>query len=76
MVSSQVEVTGREMLPEDTEQRDNSYDGSPLPAEPSSEASGPNLRIPTQNRSGDSNAKKSCQIGGYKISSKLCPGED
>lgn len=76
MVSSQVEVTGREMLPKDTEQRDNSCDGSPLPAGPSSEVSGQNLRIPTQNRPGDSNAKKSCQIGGYKISPKQCPGED
>ncbi|XP_051719989.1 NF-kappa-B inhibitor zeta isoform X1 [Ctenopharyngodon idella] len=66
MVSSKVEVTRREMLPEDTEQPDYSCDGSPLPANPSSEASDPNLRIPTQNRSGDSNAKKSCQTGPKK----------
>lgn len=76
MVSSQVKATGRDVLPEDTEHRDYSCDGSPLPAETPSNGSGVNLRIPTQKPSEDSNTKKSCQIGGYKISPEPCPGED
>lgn len=56
MVSCQVETTGRDMLPEH-------HDGSPLPTEHPSNATGPNLRKPTQNRSGD---KKSVQTGIHK----------
>ncbi|CAM4552188.1 unnamed protein product [Leuciscus chuanchicus] len=63
MVSSQVEATGRDMLPEDTERRDYSCDESPLPAETPSNGSGANLRITTQKPSDDSNAKKGCRTG-------------
>ncbi|XP_077064894.1 uncharacterized protein LOC143716304 isoform X3 [Siphateles boraxobius] len=66
MVSSQVEVTGRDVLPEDTEHRDYSFDGSLLQAETPSNGSGSNLRIPTQKPPEDSNAKKSCQTGPKK----------
>lgn len=76
MVSSQVEATGRDILPEDTERLDYSCDESPLPAETPSNGSGENLRITTQKPSEDSNAKKSCQTGGHKISPEQCPGED
>lgn len=69
MVSSQVKAKG----PEDTEHRDYSCGGSPLPAEPPSDANIPNLPILTQKESGGSKAKNSCQTGGYKIFPKHCP---
>ncbi|KAK7156281.1 hypothetical protein R3I94_006382 [Phoxinus phoxinus] len=71
MVSTirQVEATGRDMLPEDTEHRDYSCDGSPLPAETPSNGSGANLRIPTQKPSEDNTTKKSCQTGPKKLKS-------
>ncbi|XP_018972036.2 uncharacterized protein LOC109103148 [Cyprinus carpio] len=62
MVSSQVKAKG----PEDTEHRDYSCGGSPLPAEPPSDANIPNLPIPTQKESGGSKAKNSCQTAPKK----------
>uniref|UniRef100_A0A672R6I4 Zgc:113279 n=1 Tax=Sinocyclocheilus grahami TaxID=75366 RepID=A0A672R6I4_SINGR len=57
MVSSQVKVTGRHKPAKDTKHSDYSCGGSPLPAEPPSDANIPNLPIPTQKASGGSKAK-------------------
>lgn len=64
MVSSQVKATGRDKPPKDTEQRDYVCDGPLLPAEPPSNANGPNLPVPTKKTSVGSKAKNSCQTGG------------
>ncbi|XP_050985729.1 uncharacterized protein zgc:113279 isoform X1 [Labeo rohita] len=63
MVSSKVKATERD---KDAEHRDYSCDGSPLPAEPLSNANRPNPPIPTQKTSRGSKAKNSCQTGSKK----------
>ncbi|XP_043114216.1 NF-kappa-B inhibitor zeta-like isoform X2 [Puntigrus tetrazona] len=61
MVSSQVKATRRYKPP-----KDYLCDGSPLPAEPPSNADGSNLPVPAQNASGGNKAKSSCQTGPKK----------
>lgn len=65
MVSSEVKTAEGDKPPEDY-----SCDGSPLPAEPRSNANGPNLPVSSQKASGGNKAKNSCQNGGYKITPK------
>ncbi|XP_016379351.1 NF-kappa-B inhibitor zeta-like [Sinocyclocheilus rhinocerous] len=66
MVSGQVKATGRHKPPKATKHSDYSCGGSPLPAEPPSDANIPNLPLPTQKASGGSKAKNSCQTGPKK----------
>ncbi|XP_073674574.1 uncharacterized protein [Garra rufa] len=66
MVRSQVKATERDMPPKATEHCDYSCDGSPLTAEPPSNANRPNPPIPTQKTSRGSKAKNSCQTGPKK----------
>ncbi|XP_059370620.1 NF-kappa-B inhibitor zeta-like isoform X2 [Carassius carassius] len=66
MVSSQVKATGRDNPPKHSEQRDYSYNGSPLPAEPPSNANGPNPPVPSQKTSGGNKDNYSSQTGPKK----------
>lgn len=66
MVSSQAEGTGSNLILKNCEHRDYSCDGSQMTTEPSSRAHGPNLPIPTQNLSGNSNDRNSSQRGPQK----------